>query len=787
MKILALLVFVAVLLAALLGTPSLFPGGADVTAVHPDEAATHPSASEELVPVLGEKATEASATSSEPQREQVTWREADPSPEDEPRRGDLLVYVVDEAGDPLGGVPLATHQITKSSRMAPLTAVTAEGSGLATFSGAAEALAERARFSPGSRFQVGLDVPGLDLQRVDVDLAEWPDKALRLIAPSSGVLKVRIVDVAGSPVSGRHWIHVTPLFEKPSHPGYLHRGERFSAQTEGASEVTFPVVQSGLKLRLGVQQHGRYSSAHEEIEALTPGERRTAKLVVDGPLPYVVGRVVLPSGDPVEARFLNVKSGPVLTSRVELEPDGSFRLVLSKKSFDHGARVTVRLMVQLPGADGAYGGGPTLTGEFDTAVPSVEAPADVGDVVMQEAPVFASGTVVDDAGHPVEGAQISIYTKFNQRADPENFGWSFAPVPYHRTDSKGRFQVAADLPPGEYAISARLKGYVVRSAVRFLSGQRDLLLHVSPQRFLNGRLLLPSGVNPDQCRIVANVPDATREERTYISFISGASTTGQFTITGLREPAVRLTLQYGEERQELATLDEILPTDSAEEFPSEINPWDLREELRYMAFDVLLADGAPATTGLVAYGSQVFAVEGGRVDALAKAEEDDEMLVVAPGHLPTILHAGALPKEVELLRGIPVRVAIETDLPALPEGAELTICLDRSSQDWLPSAIRDRRERRGRRLEARLWREELIVQAGETEWTLHVPAVGSYRPTWKVHHPAAPILRRGPRTKSFSSMSSRYEIEVKSTAGDPRRWSFQARHDHIKEAFRHSD
>jgi protocatechuate 3,4-dioxygenase beta subunit len=779
MKLLAILLVAAALLASLW---FLQAGAADTTILQ-DEAAADPVVVEVLQPVVGGGAVDAVADRSGLQPAENVPIVAEPAPVTEIQEGDLRVYVVDEAGEPLGGVPLATFGVVKTSRRPSLRAVTAEGSGLAIFVGAADALDECARLRPASRFQVGLDVPGVDLQRVDLDLAAWPDEALHLTVPSSGTLTVRMTDSQGAPITDQIWIHVTPLIERRSQPGYFDRGERHSVWAKEVSEVIVPYVTAGNKLRLSVRGYGLFAGAQRDIEALDPGEQRTETLVVDGPLPYFVGRVVLPSGEPVEATYLNIKSGPVSRQRVELAPDGSFRLVFTNQRSSSDTRAAVRLLIRPRGADGTYGTGATLTGEFDAAVPLPGAPVDVGDVVMKEAPVFASGTVVDDAGKPIEGASISIYTKFNQRADPEDFGWNSAGVPYHHTDSGGRFQVAADLPAGEYAIRATAKGYVVRSAVRFLSGQRDIVLQVSPQRFLSGRLLLPNGVDTEQCKVVATVPGATREEKTYISFYSGVAGNGKFAIAGMRAPAVQLALQYGQDKVQLAALDGVLPRTSAVEIPEELNPWDVRKDLRRIAFDVRLFDGTPASTGLVAYGSQSFVIEGGRVEALAKAEEDDEVFVVAPGHLPTILNVGTLPEEVELLRGIPVRVAIESALPALPDGVRVSVSLRRKDRDWLPWTGDEWSERDKLRLPRSLWTEEVAVQPSETEWELHVPAVGSYQPVWTVHQPGNRNLRTRARTRSFGPLRSDYGIDIRSTARTARRWEFRLHPSQMKRAF----
>ena len=684
--------------------------------------------------------------------------------------GNLRVIATDKAGHPLGGVPLGIFQLTSQSNLSRFIATTTGANGLGVFKGAAAELAEIAKSRPGDRFQVGLDVPGIDLEFVDLDLQAWPQEVVRLTVPDSGTLEIHIEDEEGAPVVAHNFIYVFPLFEKPSHPGYLHRGNRKSVLVTGVSKAILPFVPAGTKLRLTVHEQGLAGKGKLEVEALQPGEKRTVKMVVRGALPFVFGRVVLPNGEPVDAQFLKVKARSSGVSRVEIQPGGGFLLPLSRWQPAHGARVTVRLRVQLPGPNGTSATGPTFSGEFDAAAPSTGEPTDVGDVVMHKAPVFASGIVIDEAGDPVQHANLSIYEKFNQRSDPEDFGWNISGLDYGYTDASGHFQMVGDKPPGEYAIGARARGYVGRGLVRFQSGTSNLVMHLDRERFLSGTLLLPDGADHAECVIVATTPGATREQNSGYNVKGTVAPGGKFTLTGLRRSAVSLTLKYGEEKVELASLHEILPTDSTSQKPRQLDPWDLREELRRIVFDVRLSDGSPATRGLVTYGKQLLPLQGGRVEVLAKTEENDDVFVVAPGHLPSVLTVRALPQEVHLLRGIPVRVAIDSRLPDPPDGTEVTFSLVRNGQGWIPWTA-GKRGHRG--LRPSLWREEISVQPGETEWTLYVPAEGSYRPSWRVKHPVDPTARGRLYDLGFTTIRRHYEINVEEVGTGSQRWLVQ--------------
>ncbi|QDV04971.1 hypothetical protein Poly30_04660 [Planctomycetes bacterium Poly30] len=287
------------------------------------------------------------------------------------------------------------------------------------------------------------------------------------------------------------------------------------------------------------------------------------------------------------------------------------------------------------------------------------------------------------------------------------------------------------------------------------------------ESYLGGTVRLPEGVDPSKCRVVADLPDATREEKTYAQFTAPVDRRGAFTMSGLRPAAVRLNLQYGAEYANVASLTGLLPESDRETILSPLDPWDVRDELRMIAFEIRMADGQPAPRALVAYGGGSLPVERGRVETLVRTAENDDVLVVAPGHRPTTLSARSLPEEIQLVRGIPVRVGIESALPALPDGAELTVRLSCERSSWLPWTGKELNQGLVPvRPRASLWVEEVAIDPSQTEWTVHVPSAGSYRPDWTVRHSIGDDVLNGRRSRSFSTLTKGYEIQVEDGRSD---------------------
>ncbi|QDV04970.1 hypothetical protein Poly30_04650 [Planctomycetes bacterium Poly30] len=431
------------------------------------ETAESESIVDELDPMTAVAAVEADQERTQATSVEVVEQVAEIEATPEAEAGDLRVRVLDEAGEPLGDVPVAVFRLRTGSRSDRMQAVTDHGSGEAAFTDAAARFAREAESYPGSTYEVGLHVPGLDIEGVPIDPLALPVETLELTMPDHGSLEVRIRDASGAPVTEHSHVFVTPLFQSPSEPGRMERGERYNVRADGRSEVSLPYAVTGQQMRVEVYDEGVLAGVHEDIVALRPGEHRVVTLVCRETLPHVIGRVVSADGQAIEARSLDVQFTPRGSTWVELGPKGAFVLPLSRLRAEADGRFSAALSVQLPGMEGNRRVGKVLSGRFDAVVPPPESPLDLGAIILREPAVFVSGTVVDGEGEPLEGAYVSLYMKFNQREDPEDFGWNFAGIDYVYSDAEGRFEVTVDRPVGEYAIRAHAEGFVDRGAVRF--------------------------------------------------------------------------------------------------------------------------------------------------------------------------------------------------------------------------------------------------------------------------------------------------------------------------------
>lgn len=770
--------FVALWLQEDLDSPSIVAPSSDTLA---SDDLVGPAA----LAVVDEQAADRVSTSAS--APEVVDELVEEEPESVADDGALLVRVEDQAGHELGGVPVAVWERDLNSGQIYLEATTEAGTGIASIEAAKSRLKRRSEWGPSNRFEVGLNVPGLDLGRTLLDPLSLPEDPVLLTMPDYGSLEVHVVDTDGAPVTAHHRLYITPIFPHPSRPGRFQRGERHSTSISDRASATLQYVPVSSDLRIEVYSEGVLAGVHKHIERLRVGEHRVVKLVIAEKLPHVTGRVVLADGASVSAQSLEVAFTPSGNERVQLADDGRFVLPLDRLRSEPDGRFSAVVSVRVSKPGGNRASRELISGRFDAVVPSPDQPTDVGTIILRSAPVFAAGRVVNAQGEPLEEAWVSIYEKLNRRKDPEDFGWNYAGVDHAYTDADGRFTVMVDLPPGEYAIRAHRRGYIDRGAVRFQSGSGELLLTLDQERHLRGRLELPEGVDPTQFTLVAEVPEATREERTYASFECRVNANAEFHLSGLRPESVDLTLFHGSVNLAIAGKKGITPSIDSSEAADGVNPWDIRDRVAHVAFDIALADASPADRALVVYGGNALPVDRGSVDSLVARSESDEVVVIAPGHQPTTLSVQSLPKEVRLVRGIPVRVAIGAALPAAPEGATVSLTLMAKDPEWLPGERDAGGELPNFHRRRTLWTEEVPVLTGETEWTVHVAGPGTYCPVWHVRHPSEDVVLSGFNERSFYTESGRYEIVLENSSSSAMRWVVQPSLEEALEAMQPDD
>lgn len=145
-----------------------------------------------------------------------------------------------------------------------------------------------------------------------------------------------------------------------------------------------------------------------------------------------------------------------------------------------------------------------------------------------------AGIVVDPAGQPVEGVQVSAGPNFrNQQSVPDMVQWRLRGFPQELTDAGGRFTLTG-LAPGSYLVNAQPAHAASRGRRAFgegtpaETGVKDLKIVLQPEGAVKGKVAFADGTAPGAYTVSVGM-----QQQAY--------TTEEFTLDSLA-PAKKLEL-----------------------------------------------------------------------------------------------------------------------------------------------------------------------------------------------------------------------------------------------------
>src|SRR5690606_30702545 len=242
---------------------------------------------------------------------------------------------------------------------------------------------------------VGAPHPG-----VVVDPRDPPAETVVLRLPATGRLVVELVDADGDVVPRAFGARLTEL-DRDGRP--FARWSRFPVfLVEGdAGRIVVPHVGVGTRLQVDPTSTGIASVAGDG--PTQPGATATLRVRLDPEVPRICGRITGPFALSERSQVhlaigLGGARGFWITG---LEDDGTFDLALDRA---RAGQVVERVAVALAEA------GP-VTAAMAVCEPRVPLPAgplELGELALEEAPLVASGTVVDATGQPVERVSLSV-------------------------------------------------------------------------------------------------------------------------------------------------------------------------------------------------------------------------------------------------------------------------------------------------------------------------------------------------------------------------------------------
>lgn len=278
-----------------------------------------------------------------------------------------------------------------------------------------------------------------------------------------------------------------------------------------------------------------------------------------------VGTTVDSKGQPVAGAVVSVyqpdavtatRSGDlVLKQKTTADTNGEFEI-----TFD---RTTTTIVAQKPG----------LAPAWRMWRPGIR---DAQNRFVLTTPAVLAGVVVDEADHPVAGAEVFVSTTFDE-IPLENGSRSYAYLEGRparqlfsaRTDADGHFRILGIPANGMADLGVHATGKVLREPHReFLSpdtmswhaGQQDVRLVVEAAGSIEGRVLVPEGKSAAEARV--------RLERTEPGYWGQANTVradanGVFRVTEVAGGSYRLRTDFG---------TDVLPDLVAEMVPVSVEP-----------------------------------------------------------------------------------------------------------------------------------------------------------------------------------------------------------------------
>jgi uncharacterized GH25 family protein len=424
----------------------------------------------------------------------------------------LEVEVVDEAGKPLDG---ATVELRGLDTQRGTTA-----GGKATIAPVIADWYQLAAWAPGyARSFHWIEVAG---ERTTTRIA------LRGGAPVSG----RVVAEGGAPIAGARVLY------SGASDWSVQPDERLDAAiSDEAGNFRFDAVAAG---------SFRFDARHPDY---APGS--SAIVSLDGTTPKDGVLIEMVAGATVSGKVVTDTGAPVASARVRIGVVGvGFASAAPRQVFsDADGAFTVRGLPRRELEAVASGeGGASDTTPVDTTG---------GDVSGVELVVSITGTiaglVVDAAGEPLEGIQVSAFPDFSSGGGRGDFAsWRLRGFPEDLTDAGGAFTLTG-LSPGDYRVRATrsqrrgFRGF--RDTVAARTGDTGVKIVLPADGGVKGKVAFDDGSVPKNFSITSSFqsePFATGDGSFVLDDLAAGDHDLQIRGPGFEPTSVKATVEAGE-------------------------------------------------------------------------------------------------------------------------------------------------------------------------------------------------------------------------------------------------
>lgn len=582
----------------------------------------------------------------------------------------LKIRVVDEAGAPVAGVPVAMRIREEAGRAFDALKASTDGDGVGRIRHVKRLL------DTLIENEVLAAISGVLPEPVEapVDRDDF-SKTIELVLPACGALDIRLVRPDGEPaqevyrLSGE-W-HETGASEDAP------RQERPLLAIEGGSARLFPVALS-TSFRLSLHSLQRNEVLETDVDGpRRPGEVTLVQLEVSEASTLAL-RLVDDQGQPLADALLRLvleeQQGDERPSsdRTSLRADQGGRVCYEVPGDYHGQRRRLQIRTH------SLGDEPELTGELDLSYRLPVGETDAGDVVLSPPPLIVAGTVVDEAGAAIVGAMVHVVgVDLVDGREQQDSLWDLR----RSTDGQGRFEIRGPFSHERLLLSAFHERYAPVGLQDVPPGATDARLVLRAAGELTARVLLDEQVDREWIHVrVASTDGGHRGA-------GGPEEDGKVEFKGLLPGSYVLEVVLHETEEVVLRTEPLQVGAGARTDAGEL---DLRDRLRVLRVTLVDEDGQPLHGRLclvepVADGRRIcLGVEDGR-GRLVTARDPLDVEVTAPGHRMVVVQNLQDEQTVALRRGPGVRVSLRGGLPRLEEGEVLSACLDGTEDGGRPA------------------------------------------------------------------------------------------------------
>lgn len=497
----------------------------------------------------------------------------------------LTVQVVDGAGTPIAGVPVALRA-RNAMRFYDVTEAVTEGEdGFALLPHAGLAAAA----NDFGRVVVAIAAVLEPQVEVELNVAALPRAPIQLVMPPTGEAEVWVKRRDGSPWTEAVEVGLLSISSRGADPRRslpFHRDTARRTRTIGGRAL-FTHVAVGGTLEASAARPG--FSTERRVEAPGPrqaGERATIVLTLDADpsMPTIEGRAVDEHAMPLASTELLLRrvtgdSAPAngWTTKVRTDAAGVFQIEIVWEHFDEG-----RLGFILARTAGELVQGDCARVELPVGLTPGVHP--VGDVVIATGPLLVGGRVIDESNEPVRRAEVTLLAQRNGHWTPASFAKAI-------TDESGRFEIHGCVDADRVRVMVRSAAFGT-NAVDAELGTSGVRVVLSKAGAIRGSMIVTGLVQMSDLYVVCTASGSDAQEGIW-RWPATSRPDGSFEVTDLGPGMyrVRVTTRGGDEPA--LDVDDVRVASGETTLDPRLQAIDLTDRVFACELSVLGPDGRP--------------------------------------------------------------------------------------------------------------------------------------------------------------------------------------------------